>query len=536
MNHWIIAPLLLPLVAGMLILLLVGRRGVQRAVSLGATAGLLAIAILLMCFAGDGEFGVYQLGNWPAPFGIVLVLDRLSAMMLLLTALVALFALLYAVNGDDRRGRDFHVLFQLQLLGINGAFLTGDLFNLFVFFEILLIASYGLALHGAGGRDTGPTGQTQQAAMPTGSGTQPLPSGSAATAARHREPGGPERTRAGLHYVVLNLIGSSLFLIGIGTLYALTGTLNMADLALKVAASAAEQTTLLRTAALLLLAVFGLKAALLPLHLWLPALYGNATAPVAALFAIMTKVGVYAILRTFTLIFPADGIATDVGDWLLPLALLTLAGGMVGVLGSHRLRVLIAYLVVVSIGTLLAGIGQFTVGGITAALYYLPHTTLVTAGLFLLSDLIARQRGLTGDHFSAAPPLVQPTRLGVLFFLGAVAAAGRPPLSGFIGKLLLLQSVAPEQAAWLWAIVLTGSLAGLIALSRAGSRIFWKTEGERAVAGHTNLAHITPVTLLLAMSVAMTVFAAPITRYAEATAAQLLAPQQYINAVLGIQP
>jgi multicomponent K+:H+ antiporter subunit D len=495
MNHWLIAPLVLPLLAGMLILLLVGRRGVQRAVSLGATAGLLPVAVLLMCLAGDGEIGVYQLGNWPAPFGIVLVLDRLSALLLLLTALVALFALLYALNGDDHRGRDFHVLFQLQLLGINGAFLTGDLFNLFVFFEILLIASYGLALYG----------------------------------------GGPERTRAGLHYVVLNLIGSGLFLVGVGTLYAVTGTLNMADLALKVAAAAPEQAILLRTSALLLLVVFGLKAALLPLHLWLPALYGNTIAPVAALFAIMTKVGVYAILRIYTLVFPTGGIAPDVGAWLLPLALLTLLIGAVGVLGSHRLRVLIAYLVVVSVGTLLAGIGQFSVGGITAALYYLPHTTLVSAGLFLLSDLIGRQRGLTGDHFSAAPPLAQPTRLGVLFFLGAVAAAGMPPLSGFLGKLLLLQSAPPSQSGWLWTIVLTGSLAGLVALSRAGSRIFWKTKGLRATGCLADLPHIVPPALLLAASVVMTVFAAPITGYAEATAMQLLAPQQYIAAVLGVQ-
>ncbi|WP_127476988.1 monovalent cation/H+ antiporter subunit D [Sulfurivermis fontis] len=496
MNHWIIAPLVLPLVAGMLSLLLVARPGLQRALSVGATAGLLPVTLLLLCFAGNGEFGVYPLGNWPAPFGIVLVLDRLTALMLLLTAVLALLVLLHAVNGDDRRGRDFHVLFQLQLLGINGAFLTGDLFNLFVFFEILLIASYGLALHG----------------------------------------GGPERTRAGLHYVVLNLIGSALFLIAVGTLYAVTGTLNMADLAVKVAAAPLENAGLLRAAALLLLAVFGLKAALLPLHLWLPALYGHATAPVAALFAIMTKVGVYAILRSYTLIFPANGAISDVGAWLLPLALLTLAAGAVGVLGSQRLRVLIAYLVVVSVGTLLAGIGLFNSGGIGAALYYLPHTTLVSAGLFLLADLIARQRGVHGDHFVLGPPLAQPTRLGVLFFLGAVAAAGLPPLSGFLGKLLLLQAVAPAQAGWLWSIVLIGSLAGLIALSRVGSRIFWKTAGDRAVAGQAPLTHLAPAAVLLAMSIAMTVFAAPLIRYTEATAAQLLAPQQYINAVLGVQP
>lgn len=494
MNHWIMAPLLIPLLAGLLNLILVRRGpGLQRAIALGATAALTAVVIHLVGIASDGRIEIYQLGNWAAPFGIVLVLDRLSALLLMLTALVALFALLYSINGEDQRGRNFHVLFQLLLLGINGAFLTGDLFNLFVFFEILLIASYGLALHGFGA----------------------------------------DRTRAGLHYVVLNLIGSSLFLIAVGTLYAVTGTLNMADLAVKVAASAPEQSTLLRASALLLLAVFGLKAAILPLHLWLPALYSHAAAPVAALFAIMTKVGIYAILRTYTLIFPAGGPAPDVaGDWLLTLALLTLAVGAVGVLGSRRLRELIAYLVVVSVGTLLAGIGQFNVSGITAALYYLPHTTLVTAGMFLLADLIARQRGAVGDQFTLGPPLVQPTRLGVLFFLGAVAAAGMPPLSGFLGKLLLLQALEPEQAAWIWGIVLTGSLAALIALSRAGSRMFWKTEGERAGAGHSGLPHIAPTAILLAMSVLMTVFASPLTDYAEATATQLLSPQQYIDAVL----
>lgn len=494
MNHWIMAPLLIPLLAGLFNLLLVERGpNLQRVISLGATSTLLAVAVLLLIITADGSIDVYRLGNWEAPFGIVLVLDRLSALLLLLTAMVGVLSLLYAVNGDDQRGRDFHVLFPLQLLGINGAFLTGDLFNLFVFFEILLIASYGLALHGAGA----------------------------------------ERTRASLHYVVLNLIGSALFLIAVGTLYAITGTLNMADLAVKVAASEPQQATLLRASALLLLTVFGLKAAILPLHLWLPALYRHAVTPVAALFAILTKVGVYAILRTYTLIFPGEGIAFDVAeDWLLPLALVTLTVGTVGVLGSERLRELIAYLVVVSVGTLLAGIGQFNVAGITAALYYLPHTTLITAGLFLLADLISRQRGSAQDRLAPGSPLAQPTRLGALFFLGAVAAVGMPPLSGFLGKLLLLRAVAPEQAAWLWGIVLAGSLAGLIALSRAGSRLFWKSEGERATSKHANLLRIAPATLLLAMSVIMTVFAAPITRFAEATAIQLLSPQHYIDAVL----
>lgn len=492
MSHWIMAPLLLPLAAGMLNLLLIkSGPGPQRLVSLAAVAGLVPVAILLFGNADSGAFEVYQLGNWPAPFGIALVLDRLSALLLLLTAVLALPVLFYAAGGDDLRGRNFHVLFPLQLFGINGAFLTGDLFNLFVFFEILLIASYSLAVHG----------------------------------------GGPERVRASLHYVVLNLIGSSLFLVAIGTLYALTGTLNMADLAVKTAAAGPEQATLLRISALLLLVVFALKAAVLPLHLWLPALYGSATAPVAALFAIMTKVGVYAILRTFTLIFPANGPAADAAAWLPALALFTLAGGALGVLGSSRLTALVAYLVVVSVGTLLAGIGLMSVAGIAAALYYLPHTTLTTAGMFLLADLIAGQRGAAGDRLIPAPP-VSWALPGVLFFIGAMAAAGMPPLSGFIGKLLLLQAVPPRAAVWLWTIVLVGSLAGVIALSRAGTRLFWQTEGEILTGPRPRLIHLAPVVLLLATSAALTIYAAPVCRYAEATAAQLLAPRGYIEAVL----
>jgi multicomponent K+:H+ antiporter subunit D len=503
-NHWIILPLLLPLAAGIMNLLLVKNGpGPQRLISLIAVAGLLPVAMLLLRQADSGATGIYQLGNWPSPFGIALVVDRLSALLLLLTAVMSWPVLLYATGGDDRRGHNFHVLFPLQVFGINGAFLAGDLFNLFVFFEILLIASYGLAVHG----------------------------------------GGPERIRAGLHYVVLNLIGSSLFLVAIGTLYAVTGTLNMADLAVKIAASATEQATLLRISALLLLVVFALKAAILPLHLWLPALYSSTTAPVAALFAIMTKVGVYAILRTFTLIFPLNSPVSDVAGWLVPLALLTLVTGTLGVLGSRRFTSLIASLVVVSVGTLLAGIGLFTVAGITAALYYLPHTTLITAGMFLLADLIARQRGAAADWFSPGPPMPAPVLplLGVLFFVGAVASAGMPPLSGFIGKLLLLQAVSPEKGIWLlislWTIVLTGGLAALIALGRAGSLLFWTTKGEAVIGGSQRLQPrflhlVAPIVLLLSMSVVMTILAAPICRYAEATAAQLLTPTNYIDSVL----
>jgi len=494
MNHWIIFPLLLPLAAGMLNLLLVrAGAGAQRAVSILTVCTLLASTLLLLARAAAGHIDVYELGNWPAPFGIVLVLDRLSALMLVLTALLALPVLMHACSGDDRRGRDFHVLFPLQLLGINGAFLTGDLFNLFVFFEILLIASYCLAMHGQG----------------------------------------PERTRNALRYVILNLVGSSLFLIALGVLYGVCGTLNMADLALKVAGSTPDQAPLLHAAALLLLTVFGLKSAILPLFLWLPGLYAAVLPSVAALFAIMTKVGVYAILRTQALIFTADGPVAHSAALLLPLALATLATGSLCVLGSKRLRELLAWLVIVSVGTLLAGIGLWTQAGISASLYYLPHTTLVTAGLFLLANHITRQRGVASDRLEPGFPMSQPNLLGALFLLGAMASAGLPPLSGFVGKVLLLHAAAPAHAVWLWAIVLGGSLLGLVALGRCGSMLFWKTEGAAVSGTAVSWARLAPAAALILATVVLAAMAGPVTAYTEATAGQLLAPRNYIEAVLG---
>jgi multicomponent K+:H+ antiporter subunit D len=494
MSHWIILPLLLPLVAGMLNLLLV-RMGTkaQRVVSLLTAFAMLALTLNLLARAASGHIDVYELGNWPAPFGIVLVLDRLSALMLALTAVLTLPVLGHACFGDDRRGRDFHVLFPVQLLGINGAFLTGDLFNLFVFFEILLIASYCLAMHGQG----------------------------------------PERTRSALRYVVLNLIGSSLFLIALGVLYGVCGTLNMADLALKVAGSSLDQAPLLQAAALLLLTVFGLKSAILPLFLWLPGLYAAVLPSVAALFAIMTKVGVYAILRTQSLIFTAHGPAAHSAAALLPLALATLAIGSLCVLGSKRLRELLAWLVIVSVGTLLAGIGLWTQAGISASLYYLPHTTLVTAGLFLLESHMTRQRGAAADRLEPGAPMSQPDLFGLLFLLGAMASAGLPPLSGFVGKVLLLHAAAQTHAAWLWTIVLGGSLLGLVALGRCGSVLFWKTVGIPISGTNVSWARLAPAAALILAAVVLAAMAGPVTAFTNAAAEQLLSPQTYVNAVLG---
>ena len=331
---------------------------------------------------------------------------------------------------------------------------------------------------------------------------------------------------------MVNLAGSSLFLVALGLLYAVAGTLNMADLAARVGAAPADD-LLLHTAALLLLVVFALKAAVLPLHLWLPGLYAHTSAAVAALFAIMTKVGLYAILRVFTLIFPGSTGAGEAVAGLLPwLALLTLAAGAVGVLGSRGLRLLTAWQVVLSAGMLLAGIGLDSVAGIGAALYYLVHTTLVTGGLFLLTELISAQRANACDRLEPGPPVQQPTLLGGLFLVGAMAAAGTPPLSGFIGKVLLLRAAPAGGTAWLWAVVLTAGLVALVALSRAGSALFWKTEGLRAEGGGARPLAFAPVVVLLGAAVVLTVCAGPVIRYTEATAAQLLAPAGYTGAVL----
>lgn len=495
MSHWLIAPIVLPLLATVALLALGRWRPAwQLPVNLLATAALVAISAGLLAQAGDGAVRVYLLGNWQAPFGIVLALDRLAALLLLLTTGLALAALLAAAPRWHRRGAFFHPLFQMQLMGLAGAFLTGDLFNLFVFFEVLLIASYGLLLHG----------------------------------------GGAARLRAGLHYVTLNLVGSALFLLALGLLYGVLGTLNMADLAVKATQAADGDLALLHTAGLLLLVVFGLKAAVLPLGLWLPTTYAAVSAPVAALFAIMTKVGIYAIVRVFSLIFVGEHLA--VTPLLLALGLLTVLLASLGALAATTLARLAGYLTLMSAGTLLACFGLSTPGAMAAALYYLPQTTLAVAALFLIADLIARQRGAVGDALKPGPAVGQPALLGGLFLLAGATLAGLPPFSGFVGKLLILRGAGGGAEGFaLWAVLLLSGLASVIAFSRAGSQVFWKVSPALSGPQYGALA-VAPSAVLLAACVLLALAAAPVSRLAQATAAQLQAPDAYVRAVLDASP
>jgi len=500
MNHWIVAPVVLPaILAAIMTLSMRHHPGLQRVFSVAGCVALLAIALGLTVQAAGGGIGVYELGNWPAPFGIVLVLDRLSAVMLLVTAVLALVVLLYAIGTDwDQRGRNFHALWQFQLMGICGAFLTGDAFNLFVFFEVLLIASYGLMIHAGGGR----------------------------------------RLKAGVQYVIYNLLGSTLFLFALGTLYAVTGTLNMADLAVRAAEIPVGDGALLRVGAMLLFLVFAIKAALLPLHFWLPNTYAEAPAPVAALFAIMTKIGAYAILRFYTLIFGPDlDVTADlIDEVLLWGALLTLAAGMIAILGARRLGRLAAFASIGSMGTLLIAVAVFTPQSSAAALYYAIHSTLGAALLFLVVDLVRERRGALAGALVPGPRMAQHGMLTALWFGAAIAVAGLPPLSGFVGKLLILDATRDMADVWLiWGAVLATSLVAVLGFAQAGSVVFWKVDARAPVAQAPPQRALPLVAAfgLLAGIVALAVFAGPVMRYLEATAAQLHAPADYIAAVLG---
>ncbi len=501
MNHLPVLPILIPLMAGALILM-VERRGLlaQRMIAWCSILAMLWVAALLVLRADQGELMVYLVGDWPARLGIALMVDRVNALMLMTTALLATASLLYAAGGWDRRALHFHALLQLLLAGLNGAYLTGDLFNLFVFFEVLLIASYGLMLSGGRGL----------------------------------------RMRAGLHYVVFNIMASTLFLIALGLLYGMTGTLNMAEMALRIGLAPPQDLALIRAASGVLLVVFCAKAALLPLYLWLPETYSRAPAAVVALFTVMTKMGVYAVLRVYSLVFgqEAGELAGWAWAWLLPAGVVTLVLAALGALAGHTLRGTVAYLVIASAATLFIAFSLQTAAAVGAGLYYLAHSTFVTAALFLIVDLIRRQRGATADRLETPAPMGSATLLGLMFLVAAVSVAGLPPLSGFVGKLALLAAVPPAQVLLVWSTVLLTSLMIVIALSRVGSQVFWRagTYAECDAPRPPQPVEIAACMLLLAIGLAMSVAAGPLLRYTQAAGAQVLVPADYIEQVRDTAP
>ncbi len=493
-------PIALPLLSGA-VLLLVERRGIalQRGLAWIGLAGLLVLAIVLLRQADSGGIQVHHLGNWPARLGITLVLDRLAAWMLLVTVLLAIACLLHASAGWDRRALHFHALFQFQLMGLNGAFLTGDLFNLFVFYEILLAASYGLLLGGARGG----------------------------------------RIRRGFHYAVFNITASTLFLIGLGLLYGLVGALNMAEVAARVAVMDPADRPLLQAIAGLLLVVFCAKGAILPLYLWLPATYAAAQAPVAAFFVLMTKVGLYSVLRVFTLLFGASTMLAGVAwQWLLPAGLATLLLAGLGTMAAVRLRVLAAYLVLVSAGTLFIAFALASPASIGAGLYYLAHGVFAGAAMFLIAEAVRERRGT--DRTNLVLPMLDRAVPGSLYLFAAIALIGLPPLSGFIGKLGILAAVPDVGFGWVWAAILASSFFVLVAMTRSGSRIFWRVPNPDAAPVQLPRAlapprrgrrqEIAAIVLLLGYVGVLSLAAGPTLRYVLASGAQLLRPADFIEA------
>ncbi len=522
-DHLDIAPILLPLVTGAFLLLFDERRHTFKSlVDVAATLGLLVIAGMLVAQADvEGSVAsVYLLGNWAAPYGIVLVVDRLSAMMLLLTALLATAALVFSLARWHKGGPHFHSLFQFLLMGLNGAFLTGDLFNLFVFFEVLLAASYGLMLHGLG----------------------------------------VTRVRFGMHYIAVNLAASMLFLIGVSLIYGVTGTLNMADLAVRIPAVPAQDRALLEAGTAILGIAFLTKAGIWPLCFWLPGAYSAAAAPVAAIFSIMTKVGVYAVLRLSPLLLGARaGDSASFGDiGLLIAGLVTMTFGTIGVLASQAMARLVSYSVLVSAGTLLAAVGMADAGVTAGALFYMASSTLTIGALFLLVELVDRSQdpaanvlAVTMEAYGDDPDeeaideevgVTLPATLailGICFVLCGILLSGLPPLSGFLGKFALLSAAlsagddgAISGMAWaFFAVLIISGLFAMVAMLRVGIRTFWAPPIE-GVVPRVLVVEFAPVALLLALCVAMTVRAGPVMAYVDATSQSLHSPDAYIEGVL----
>ncbi len=525
-DHLVVAPILLPLLAAGGMLMLDERRlRAKRAISI--TVAILLIIISGVLLQGTAAAGLqdlpasrtYAIGNWPAPFGIVLVADWLSALMLALTSILGLATLIYSIARWDAAGPRFHAIFLLQLMGLNGAFLTGDLFNLFVFFEVLLAASFGLLLHASG----------------------------------------RARVTAGLHYVTINVAASLLFLVGASLIYGVAGTLNMADLANRIPSIAGSDLALFQAGMAVLGIAFLIKAGMWPLGFWLPSTYAAAAPPAAALFAILSKVGVYAVMRVYLLLFgtEASPMPNFGGEWLLYGGMATMVFGTIGVLAARTLSRLAGYAVLISSGTLLAALGSGEGAVLGAVLFYLASSTLALGAFYLLIELVERQEyghlaftpaePVFEDEQAWVPATAEEDEVGVIipgtiailggaFIFTVLLMAGLPPLSGFIGKFALIhgllgleEQIAP--ATWmLVALIILSGMAILIAASRAGIDLLWTPTDKPQP--KLRVTEAVPVGMLLAVCLALTVFAGPAMSYMEWTGRSLENREGYISSVM----
>ena len=524
MPHLVAAPVLLPMAtAAMMLLMGEGKRTLKVVIGLGSALLGLTISCVLLTWTHQHGVVPYLPGNWPPPFGIALALDRLSAVMLVLTWILGTATLLFASARWHRAGVHFHPLVQLQLMGLSGAFLTADVFNLFVFFEILLAASYGLLLHGSG----------------------------------------KARVRASVRYVAVNLAASSLFLLGAAIIYGVTGTLNMAELSARLSGPSVANRHLIDAGAGILALAFLLKAGAWPLNFWLSPAYSAATPPVAAMFAILTKVGVYALIRLSTLMMATGPVAGFGSDVVLGVGVVTVLLAALATVGSQSPSVQASWVVVVSAGTLLCALGLRDEKVLGSSLFYLVPSTIASSVLFLLVDIIQRWRaGATvvdeapflnpalesedinldeaGEPLLTMPIPASTALLALAFLSCTLLLAGLPPLPTFIGKAGMLSAAIGSLGAlaggdgriWLFtATLLVSGLLVLLALMRTGIRTFW-AEAERdrpAIRASEGL----PVLALLGITVMLVVLAGPALSVTDAAAHSLYERRQYVEAVLG---
>ncbi|HMO51409.1 MAG TPA: Na+/H+ antiporter subunit D [Kiritimatiellia bacterium] len=497
MNALPALPILLPLLTGIVCILMRGNLPAQRMASIAGCLLQLVVAVVLMVRVGGGTLIVAQMGDWAAPYGITLVVDVLSAIMLVMSGLLGLLSAVYGlVTMDERRERHYyHAFFQILLMGVNGSFLTGDLFNLYVWFEVMLMASFVLLALG---------------------GERPQLEGA-------------------IKYVALNFLASALFLAAVGILYGLTGTLNMADLALVLRGS--EDPGLITTVSMLFLVAFGIKAAIFPLFFWLPASYHTPPAPVSAIFAgLLTKVGVYALLRMFTLVFTPDTFTLQL---ILMLAAFTMVTGVLGAAAQMNFRRLLAFHIISQIGYMIMGLGLFTQTAIAAAIFYMVHNIIAKTNLFLIAGIVSHKTGIhdlkqMGGLFKAQP------LFSVGFLIAAMALAGLPPLSGFFGKWSLAQSGFAVERYAVTAIALGVGLLTLFSMTKIWNEAFWKPRPADSPLPATpwtwttreRIALMGPVALLAACSVALGLGAGWALDLCGTAATQLLNPAAYLEAVL----
>ncbi|WP_347862698.1 Na+/H+ antiporter subunit D [Salimicrobium sp. PL1-032A] len=492
MSNLAVLPIALPFLAGIIVAFFHKKLVAARIFALLATIIHLAVTTVILLQVNQNGSYVLELGNWKAPYGIVLVADPLSALLVMTTAIIGVAAVIYAPRSLSKIQEEyyFYSFFFLLISGVSGAFLTGDLFNLFVFFEVLLMASYGLIVLG----------------------------------------NGKAQLRESLKYILINLFSSMLFVTTIAFLYSVVGTVNMAQAAERV--GDVEQQGILTTIAILLFFVFATKAAVFPLYYWLPNSYTVPNAVVSALFgALLTKVGVYSILRTFTLIFNHEVPLTH--TLFIYLAIFTMVFGVIGALSTNNVKLIIAYNIIPAVGFMLMGIGLFNETAIAGSIYYLVHDMIIKAVLFLLIGAIIHAAG-TSDLNKMGGLIHHFPVLGWMFFLSTLVLAGIPPFSGFVGKLLLLQGGLEQEEILVVLVALISSLGILFSMMRIFIKGFWGEAGIMDLPERKSSMSlmIWPIGLLLTLSVVLGVGAEWFYPGIESIAEYVMNPEIYVESVL----